>query len=205
MPSDPLAKLRDRKLNKAMDALPTSRTCAGCDLCCTAVGVEPLAKPPGVRCPHLAGEPGESCTLYPRHPHVCRQFLCAWRASDNAIPERFRPADCGFVVAINSPNAFPATVCVHPDPERPDAWRDGAAHFLFLDLAHRWNCIVAVGQAHLCQRIYLPYGKFTDRTDSPIMFQEDGARIAVPDFLFRPDHRPPIELIADAEARRRRR
>jgi hypothetical protein len=201
--ADVLGKLRDRKLRSAVASMQTTRTCDGCDLCCTAVGVESIRKPPGVPCQHLTGDPGASCGIYGNRPHVCRQFFCVWRASDYVLPDDFRPADAGFVVAIGQVFRFPATVCVHPDPERPDAWKAEKYTRLFQHMATLWNCLVVIGQADLATRVYIPVGGWIDRDKNPEAFQDGGRTLAIPDLCFFDDHRAPVTRIAEVESLRR--
>jgi hypothetical protein len=195
--ADVLAKLRDRRLRATAARLPTTRTCEGCDLCCTAVGVHEINKAAGEACQYLAGEPGRSCSRYPLHPLSCRQFFCVWRSSDHVLPPGARPADAGWVMSINDPTTFPMVVTVHPDPARPDAWRTAKNVRLFLALADAWNCMIAVGQGKLAQMIYGPMGHVVDKATSPDAFFEDGSFVGLPGFCFHPDRRPPVLRVAE--------
>lgn len=186
--SDPLARLRERRLKAIVARLPTTRTCAACDLCCIAVGVEEIDKPAAVACPHLSGEAGCSCAIYPKRPPSCRDFFCAWRCSDVILPPQARPADAGWVMAINDPGTFPHVVTIHPDPARPDAWNAPWARRLFAAIADHWNAVVVVGQGALATHIFAPTGHVFDKPTSPALFVEDGAKVGVPAFMF---HRDP--------------
>jgi hypothetical protein len=187
--ADALAKLRDRKIQRLLERLPQDRSCEGCDLCCTAVGVRELGKPPSVACEHLCGAPGASCGIYETRPRSCREFYCMWRAMVG-FPEDFRPADCGFVVSINDPNVHPMVVTVHPDPARPDAWDTIRARRFFLLLAQDWNCLVAIGQGELAHTIFAPQGYVFTKDSAPELFIDGGNKIGAPDFLFAPSDKP---------------
>lgn len=193
--ADALAKLRDRKVKSALARLPTGRTCDGCDLCCTAVGVHELSKPAGVRCGHLDGAPGRSCTLYPTHPRSCREFYCVWRASDDILPAWARPADSGWVMVLGDTKVFPMVTTVHPDPDRPDAWDTPVNRRMFAALAYHWNCLIAIGGGAAATHIFAPVGGVFTKDSAPELFVNGGERVGAPDFLFHRDRRPPIEQV----------
>ena len=46
--------------------------CRRCGACCVAPDIAALAKPLGVRCPHLG--PDLRCTIYDQRPAVCRGY-----------------------------------------------------------------------------------------------------------------------------------
>lgn len=187
--ADALAKLRDRRIQTLLANLPRERSCAACDLCCTAVGVRELDKPPAVACSHLCGAPGASCGVYARRPRTCREFYCLWRVLRD-VPEEFAPKDCGFVISLNDIHAHPMVVTVHPDPARPDAWDTLRARKLFLAIADQWNCIVAVGQGVLAQIIFCPQGYVFTKAEAPELFIDGGLRVGAPDFVFRKSDKP---------------
>jgi uncharacterized cysteine cluster protein YcgN (CxxCxxCC family) len=181
--ADALNKLRDRRLRKFAAFLDNGRSCDGCDLCCTAVGVTVLNKPPAVACKHLCGEPGRSCSIYERRPKDCREFFCFWRAAPQVLDDRFRPVECGFVVAINDASDYPVVITVHPDPARPDAWK--AFRPAFAQLAHEQDCIVAVGQGRTATDIFAPQGFHATKAEAPSLFVDGGLKVGAPDFLFK--------------------
>lgn len=169
-----------------MARLPTTRTCDGCDLCCTAVGVGDLKKAPAVRCPHLTGDPaGHNCGLYPDHPRDCQEFVCLWRGSDKALPDALQPAKCGFVIAFNGMGMWPLLFTVHPDPARPKAWNTLANRTLFKAMAGRLNSMVVVGQAELATHVFAPSGKVFKKTEHPEFFIDGGVQVGVPQNEFR--------------------
>jgi Fe-S-cluster containining protein len=47
---------QDARQARRASEITASRSCDGCDLCCTAPGIAEMHKPPGVRCDHLAGD-----------------------------------------------------------------------------------------------------------------------------------------------------
>jgi uncharacterized cysteine cluster protein YcgN (CxxCxxCC family) len=188
--ADNLAKLRDRKLRKVLDRLPATRSCDGCDLCCTAVGVRELDKPPAVACKHLCGEAGASCGIYDRRPRSCREFYCLWRVLSEGVPAEFRPADCGFVLSVNDVHAHPVVITAHPDPARPNAWDTLPARRLFHDMADRGNCLVVVGQGALAHTIFGPQGYVFTKDAAPELFINGGEQVGAPDFIFRKSDKP---------------
>lgn len=189
MVSDPLAKLRDRRVKTLIANLPPERSCDDCDLCCTAVGVREIDKAAAEPCKHLCGEPGQSCGIYDRRPRTCREFYCMWRVLRD-VPVEFAPKDCGFVVAVNDVHVHPMIVTVHPDPARPDAWDTLRARKLFLAIAEQWNALVVIGQGKLAQVIFAPQGCVFTKEEAPELFINGGEQIGAPDFLFRPSDKP---------------
>jgi len=199
--ADALARIRARRATKAADSVTSSRSCDGCDLCCSAPGIVELGKPPGQDCRHLAGAAGRSCSIYGTRPKVCVQFHCLWRITDRVLPAWLRPADCGFLLAFNRPDLFPSVVTVHPDPKRPDAWQNLWAQTVFAHLAEQWNCLVAVGQAPGTSHIFCPNGTRLTLADySPeqraVLARDDGF-IGAPSYTFGPDRRPLLERLAE--------
>jgi hypothetical protein len=177
------------------------RSCAGCDVCCSAPGIAELGKPPGEPCRHLAGEAGRSCSIYASRPKVCIDFHCLWRMTDRVLPDWLRPADCGFLLAFNRPDQWPAVVTVHVDPARPDAWFNPWAQTVFAELAEKWNCLVAIGQAPGTSHIFCPNGSRIvvadyDEAGRAILVRADGF-IGAPASVFGPDRRPLIERLRE--------
>ena len=171
--------------------IPPRRSCAGCDLCCTAVPVTALKKGPSVRCAHLRGEAGTSCSIYDRRPDECRTFLCLWRVTDDVLPDWMAPASAGFVVLMSGPLQEASTIfSVAPDPARPDAWMAARNVQIFKELARQSNRIVVVGQEHETRHIFAPSGKEFSREQHPWAFADGGRRVQVPNSEFLPAARP---------------
>jgi uncharacterized protein len=182
---DPAYAARAAHADQMLGHVRTTRTCANCDLCCTAVGVEEIGKLPAVRCPLLVGPPGRSCGVYENRPHACREFLCLWRGSDTCLPDNLQPAKVGFVVALtNDFRSFPLLFTVHPDPAHPDAWKAPRHRLVFKTLARDFNAMVVVGQHHLARHVFAPSGSEYNRAQHPQFFEEDGGRIGVPEHDF---------------------
>ena len=182
--------------NAAIASLNTARTCDGCVLCCTALGVYSLKKPDGVRCQHLCGEPGKSCSIYANRPEECYGFICVWRAFDRVLPDYAKPSAIGFVIALGDTDAFPPLLRIHPDPDRRDAWQ---AHIPLLKrLAAKFNCIVAIGQGAHATHTISPKGNVYSAAVFPAIFQNNGLKAGVPDADFLPNrrtwHQMPPEL-----------
>jgi hypothetical protein len=187
MDTPPDYEARAARADELMAHVKTSRTCEGCDLCCTAMGVESIEKGPGVRCPHLAGAPGTSCSVYKTRPLACREFLCLWRGSDTSLPANLFPPRAGFVVALtNDFRVFPLLFTVHPDPARPDAWKTPANRAVFKALARDFNAMVVVGQHHLARHVFAPNGNEYSKAQRPELFENDGGKIGVPEEDFLP-------------------
>jgi uncharacterized cysteine cluster protein YcgN (CxxCxxCC family) len=186
--ADALKRMRERRAARDAERVTTARSCDGCDLCCIAPGIAELRKPPGQRCSSLCGEPGRSCSIYPSRPRVCSGFYCLWRATETVLPEWLRPADCGFLLAFNQLDEWPAVVTVHVDPERPDAWRSPWAITVFVTLAEHWNCLVAIGQVPITSHVICPDGSMIEVENNP-WAMSDGM-VGAPSFVFGPDRRP---------------
>lgn len=171
------------KSQQLLAALPTKRTCDGCDLCCTAMAVHSLNKPPGERCRHLCGAPGKSCSIYADRPDDCAEFICLWRGSDHHLPDGLFPAKAGFVAALGDIEQVPPVLTIHPDPDRPQAWVD---HLDTLKaLAAKFNCIVVVGSGAKACLALAPNGNSYSRVLFPILFKNGGDLVGLPsaDFL----------------------
>jgi hypothetical protein len=191
--ADALAKLRDRRAKMIAAASPTTRTCEGCDLCCSAPPIHEMNKPPGVPCIHLDGEPGQSCSIYAKRPQVCRQFQCLWRMSDQWLPEWAKPSEIGFMLSFNRLDRFPGVVTAHPDPKRPDAWRSIWGQTILSTLATQWNCIVAIGTAPWTGHVVCPDGSCLAVADHPGLVK--GGDVGIPSNTFGPDHRPLGQIV----------
>jgi hypothetical protein len=206
--ADALAAMRARRAARRTAEVTPLRSCAGCDLCgcdlcCTAPGIKELHKPPGEPCRHLAGPAGRSCSVYASRPKVCIDFHCLWRVTERVLPEWLRPADCGFLLAFNRVDVWPAVVTVHPDPQRPDAWRNKWAMTVFATIAERWNCLVAIRQNPDTSDIFCPNGTRICLDGLPpeqrvLLVREDGT-VGAPGSMFGPDRRPLIERLRDVQ------
>lgn len=106
----------------AEGAILSGRSCAGCTLCCTIMGVKALDKPRNEHCPHCSL--GVGCTIYETRPPACGGFFCAWLFVPD-IPDDWRPLQSGLVLHFDAPAK---RMEVHVDPERPDAWRAAPYH-----------------------------------------------------------------------------
>lgn len=175
---------------KALADLPTKRSCDGCDLCCTAVGVGEIDKAPGVRCPLLKAD-GCGCSIYGAHPEACQSFACLWRVADDILPLALFPAKCGFVVAIGDAAQRPLVITVHPDPARPLSWDTFYYRSIFHQIARAKNCIVAVGQGHLASTLFAPSGRVYTKAEHPELFYDGGERVGLPTYDFIRDPRFP--------------
>jgi hypothetical protein len=73
-----------------------ARECGGCDLCCTVLRVDELAKLGGVPCKHLREAGG--CGIYAERPRICRSYRCQWL--QGGFEEEDRPDRLGAVVDL---------------------------------------------------------------------------------------------------------
>ena len=183
-----------------LDALPTTRTCAGCELCCTLMAVKELAKDPWRPCAHLAA--GHGCAIWGAHPGSCKGFTCLWRRSDTLLPPGLFPADCGFMLAVDQIEAWPTVVKVCAETSRPRAWDQPAYRQIFQRLAAAWNCAVVVIEEGMRGVVaFAPGGRVYERGADPEVFPADGRELAVPAADYGPDRRPPADRIAQAAFR----
>lgn len=201
----------------------TQRTCDGCEMCCIAVRVwegwqetdgrrtrtlkTTFDKPAGVRCPHLSGEPGKSCSIYDKRPTCCRAFVCLWRGSDTLLPEWMQPNKCGFVVALDGHlGEHPTVITIHPGPTHPNSWQAMKYVRVFKELARRFNAIVVVGQGTLARHIFSPKGNEFTKEDHPHLF--NGTMIGLPQDEFLAHRLSPTEIVellwGDIETARKR-
>lgn len=70
------------------------RDCGECNVCCWALIIDQLNKPPGVLCRHWSKE--HHCTCYETRPPDCRNFLCGWLTQP--LSEAWRPDRCGIAI-----------------------------------------------------------------------------------------------------------
>jgi hypothetical protein len=176
----------------------STRSCAGCEACCTIMEVRELEKPAWAPCVHLAGG-GGGCSIWGDHPGPCKAFACLWRGSDALLPPELFPADCGFMLALDPSETWPTVVKVCAEAGRPDAWDTPANRALFAALAAAWNCPVAViGEGVRASHVFAPMGGFYSRAERPELFPHDGAGLALGADDWGPDRRPPAERIAAA-------
>ena len=152
-------------------------------------------KRPSVRCTHLAGKPGKSCSIYETRPYPCQQFLCLWRGSDKLLPENLWPARVGFVVALGGTfGQHPTIFCVHPDPDHPESWRQIRHKDLFRSLARKFNALVVIGQGELACHIFSPRGNEFSRFKHPYLFRDNGKSVGLPENEFFKRHLSKEEL-----------
>jgi len=93
------------------------RACGSCTLCCKVVGVDEIAKPIGVWCPHC--DRARGCTIYHDRPAGCRRFYCQWMLADGLGPE-WKPERAKFAL-FKAADGQHVTAFV--DPGYPSAWR----------------------------------------------------------------------------------
>lgn len=84
------------------------RVCGDCTLCCALERVPEIKKPGGRLCEHCDA----GCVIHEDRPKSCRDFECAWLASD--MPEEWRPDLIGAYAAGNPANGV-VRVCATDD------------------------------------------------------------------------------------------
>lgn len=104
-------------MTDAESELVPGRSCDGCTMCCKLMEVEELKKPRGTWCVHC--DKAKGCTIYGTRPHSCRNFYCGYRRLPN-LDDRWNPAKAKLLVNEETESN---RICIHVDPERPDAWR----------------------------------------------------------------------------------
>jgi len=71
------------------------RTCSGCTLCCSLLGIVELKKPVFTICKNCII--GKGCKIYEVRPPTCAGFLCSYRTSAD-LPEYWNPKISGMVL-----------------------------------------------------------------------------------------------------------
>ncbi len=61
-----------------------SAACTRCGACCVAPDIAALAKPLGMRCPHLTAD--NLCAIYQNRPRICRDYAADWLCDLVAAP-----------------------------------------------------------------------------------------------------------------------
>lgn len=87
------------------------RSCGECTLCCTAIAVNDLKKPPGRTCQFVCSH---GCSIYEHRPSSCAQFRCWWlnqAALDDPQDDILdRPDKMGIVLFPQKTSVGPALV-----------------------------------------------------------------------------------------------
>lgn len=189
MTHDALAKLRRRKPPEGW--VTAERSCDGCNVCCVAMPIKEMDKPPGVACDKLCDA---GCSIYDQRPKVCREFYCLWRMSTKLLPEWLDPKTCGFALTFNDTERWPGVITVHPMPG-VDPLANPWSRTVFGAIARHWNCMVAVGSAPWTTHVITPTNQLVTPETFPDMVSMGS--VGVPDFMFGPIKRPLVEMIRD--------
>lgn len=75
--------------------------CGDCTACCTLSVVPELNKQAGQECLHCINN---GCSIYKKHPQVCKDFECAFLQNGNNI--ELRPDKCGIMFFKKSDRIF---------------------------------------------------------------------------------------------------
>ncbi len=97
------------------------RDCGSCNVCCTAMHVRALNKPPGERC-QSQGPTG--CGIYADRPAACREWFCLWvRDPGQVFDTTHRPDRLGVFFTASPPDGQTGRQRMYAHEVRP-----GAAH-----------------------------------------------------------------------------
>jgi hypothetical protein len=94
------------------------KECGTCALCCKLLNIPGLVAS-GQWCPYCKlGRKDGCCMIYGKHPNVCLEFNCFWRAE--SWPDWLRPDRCKIIF-----EALPGvvTILISVEPSQPDAWK----------------------------------------------------------------------------------
>lgn len=72
-----------------------ARSCSGCTLCCSLLGVVELNKPVFKICKHCTI--GKGCKIYEEKPQTCTDFACSYLTTPS-VPEYWNPKICGMLL-----------------------------------------------------------------------------------------------------------
>jgi hypothetical protein len=111
---------------------PTPNHCGTCTLCCKALGIEELDKPPEQWCSHC--HIGHGCKVYATRPASCNTYECVWltcKNNGNDIPDELRPDRCHTIIDYQGQEKIHHVRC---DPHRTDAWRNPKVQALIKSL-----------------------------------------------------------------------
>lgn len=146
------------------------RDCGGCTLCCTVIEVKFLGKPAGKRCPFC--EEAIGCNIFgrPERPAACGAYRCAW-LFNATWPDELRPDRCGAVFEPFGLRNFAAAI----DPNRPGAWRKGAAREAILKMIGIGYAVVVVAGNR--KDVLLPSGRTPKQVWDDLRKALDGCRL----------------------------
>lgn len=101
------------------------RDCGGCNVCCTAMHVRPLDKPPGKPCEHQSAA---GCGIYHERPGVCRSWFCMWvRDPGRLFDDAHRPDRLGVFFTASDPDPQTGRQTIYAHEVRPAAANEEAA------------------------------------------------------------------------------
>jgi hypothetical protein len=117
-------------------AIP-GKSCGACTLCCSALEIVELKKPPGPRCKDCI--PSGGCGIYADRPKVCREFECLW-LTERSLPTTLRPDRVGTILMEDEDTGEYRAVC---EPARPLAWRNPLMFQHLVRVARSGRTVVA--------------------------------------------------------------
>jgi hypothetical protein len=89
-----------------------TRSCDGCDVCCTVAGVPDMAKAPYEKCKYQCN----GCGIFGQEdrPQVCNSFECSWLRGFGGYGDR--PDNIGVMFAINSTDSGHIHFAIEVEP-----------------------------------------------------------------------------------------
>jgi hypothetical protein len=117
------------------------------------MGVEEIAKAPGIACVHLAGA---GCGIYATRPAMCRAFACYYLTNPE-LDARWKPDAAHFCLVLE-----PGRLVAYVDEAHPDAWThepyaSQLRTWALRNLSRGWQVVVAIGARRVAM---LPDGPF---------------------------------------------
>ena len=129
--------------------------CGECTVCCTLSVVSELNKKAGEHCFNCIDN---GCSIYGKHPQVCKDFECAYLQGGNNI--ELRPDKCGVMFFKKNERIFCGTLI--PDVQVTDVVKRQIASFkkqgysvVLLKLGERPHIELAEG--HNVEQVYKEY------------------------------------------------
>ena len=98
--------------------------CDGCTACCKVLKIRELEKPGNSWCQHC--KIGVGCRIYETRPESCRVYECIWLQTQRLskpISFELRPDKSKVVIGTTNQGE---DVVLYVNPDRPDAWKQGA-------------------------------------------------------------------------------
>lgn len=123
------------------------KSCGECGMCCKLLGIEAIAKPSGIWCPHF--QRGRGCSVYADRPGACASFECLWLESER-LDDAWRPDRARFVMYTERDGR---RLNVVVDASQPAAWRREPYYSRLKAMSQRayegYELVVAIGDRRI--------------------------------------------------------